>query len=274
MVGGIASKKVMRRFPINWSLAKEMFDIVMEDFDKTRPFISTDIFNENIYFLLYQKSLPEDRQAEFMKYASRWRRGLTKYRTQRLVGSVLNKEIKKGVLGRKNYSRSASRRTPFGGLMETGRPYYYFIDHFRPFPPSYLAEKQRKNQLIKANEVSRQKLYAIYGFENAIQCRNWMGIVSEETGKPTRCSNRFEYARNKKFCADCKKSRRNIQNKIYRRKKTAKLRRMESDKLKHKKTYVHKTIRGWTLANQKLAKEDPEEFFRILMDKLNKDELK
>ena len=274
-VGGIASKKVMRRFPLNWSLAKEMFDIVMKDFDKTRPFISSDIFDVEIYYRLYRDTVPEDRQAEFSKYSNRWKRGLTKYRRQRMTGSVLTKEIERGVLGTKNYTRKQLRRTPFGGLMKTGRPYFYFIGHFKPFPEtSHLTRMQREEAMAKGNQKKKEMLYAIYGFENAIQCRNWMGIVSEKTGKPTRCPNRFEYARNKKFCDDCKQLRRNAQSRIYRKKQAAKLRRIERNKLKHKKTYVYKTIKGWSYANQELAKEDPEEFFRILMDKLNKGELK
>ena len=101
-----------------------------------------------------------------------------------------------------------------------------------------------------------------------------MGIVSEKTGKGARCPNRFEYARNKKFCDECKIIRRNIQSKKYRLKKAAHQRRLERNRKRHHKIYVHKTIKGWTQAIQKLAKEDPEEFFRILMDKLNKGELK
>ena len=273
--GGIASKKVMRRFPLNWPLAKDMYDIVMKDFDKTRPFISTDIFDVGIYFELYRDTVPEDSQKEFSKYSKRWIRGLTKHRRQRMVGSVLTKEIERGVLGTKNYTRKQLRRTPFGGLMKSGRPYFYFIGHFKPFPEtSHLTKIQRDEAIAKGNQVKKAMLYAIYGFENAVQCRNWMGIVSEKTGKGSRCPNRFEYARNKKFCDECKIIRRNIQSKKYRLKKAAYQRRLERNRKRHHKIYVHKTIKGWTQANQKLAKEDPEEFFRILMDKLNKGELK
>jgi len=276
MVGGTASRKVLKRFPLDWTTCnKDMYDIVIKDFDKTRAFIAADIFNVDIYFELYKAKLPDEKLADFIKYSNRWKLALIPYRKQRLVGAVLAKEVKKGVLGTKQYNRGQNRRTPSGGLIGRGTTYFYFIGHFKPFPKhSHLAKIQRQESLIKASSKRRKMLYSIYGFENVAQCRNCIGIISEKTGRQTRCQNRFESAPNKKFCDDCNKLRRKVQNKKYKRKRAADKRRLERSRKRHHKLYVHKTITGWARANQKLAKEDPEEFFNLLMNKITKGELR
>jgi len=267
-IGGIAAKKSMRAFPLSYPLAEKMFDIIMEDFDRTKPFVREDIWDEDMYFNLYEAEMVSVEKIKKFKFLSlRWRRGLTPYRVTRLTNYAINNKVNQGILGKRIYGRSQRRRTPFGGDLCKGKEFYYYVEHFKEFPPSHLAKISPILQSNMDEEEKEKVLLEIETLDNPVQCKNYMGLKK-------RCKVRFEYVHNKKFCDSCKKIRNRDSNKRSERRKTAKERKRKGSLKRHKKTYVHKTIRGWINANQELHNKDPKKFLKTLAKKVDNGELK